>query len=107
MKTKRTMPIAVTAVILLSLAAVTGYLLYAIPESDANRLSRQVTTLRSAHSKLADEVAAANRRAAAANARADDAFAKGHAQGLADAAASTQARYDEGYAAGSAAAFGR
>ncbi len=106
MTTKRMTSIAVAALILLVAAGITGYLLYAIPQSDADRLGRQVSTLKTERTKLASELAAANRRASAAERRAASAFARGHASGLADAAASTQSRYDAGYAAGNAAAFG-
>jgi len=106
MQSKGLTTVAVVAVIVLTAFAALAYLLYAIPQSNADSLSRKVTTLRNQHSRLADELAAANRRAAAADRRAAAAFAKGRAEGLARAASSSKARYDAGYAAGSAAAFG-
>jgi len=100
---------AVSALIVVVAAVVTGYLLYAVPASDADRLNRQVTTLRGEHATLEQRLASANRRVVAAKrsaraawSRAADEYAKGRADGLAAASES----YDSGYAAGSAAALG-
>ena len=114
MTTKSRAPIVVTAVLLVTVAAVTGYLLYAIPSSDADRLSRQVTRLQLEHSRLDGQVVAAERRVAAAKrsartawSRAGKEYSKGRERGRAEGVASASESYDKGFAAGSAAAFGR
>ena len=88
--------VAVVAVIALTAFAALAYLLYTIPQSNADSLSRQVVKLRA-------QVAAADRRAASARAQA---FAKGRAQGLSDAATAARSKYDAGFVAGNSAAFG-
>jgi hypothetical protein len=91
-------------------AGITGYVLYAVPASDADRLDRQVTTLQSEQSRLADRLAAAKRSTRAAWSRATKEYWKGRAVGRAEGReqgrAEAGASYDRGYADGSAAAFG-
>ena len=121
MQRKGLTTVAVVAVISLTAFAAAAYLLYAIPQSNADSLSRQVAELR-ALVKVADRratsanqrAARADRRAASAEAKAasagsmaSHAFAKGHARGLADGAAESQSKYAAGYAAGNSAAFGQ
>jgi len=106
--------LTLVVVFLVSVGTVGGYLLYAIPSSNADRLDRQVVSLRRQQSSLQEQLAAANRRvdaanelASAADAKAAGAYARGHAQGLKDGLDQAQAKYDQGYADGSASAFGR
>lgn len=98
--------VTVVAVIALTAFAALAYLLYAIPQSNADTLSRQVARLR-AQVRAADErVATAEAKTKSSDAKASQAFAQGHAKGIADAAAAQQSRYDAGYTAGNSAAFG-
>lgn len=99
MQSKGLTTVAVVAVIALTAFAALAYLLYAIPESSADSLGRQVSKLRAEETRMAGRLAAANRRAS-------HAFAQGRASGLAEAARSRQAKYAAGYAAGNSAAFG-
>lgn len=99
--------VAVVAVIALTAFAALAYLLHAIPQSRVDTLSKQVAALRAKEAKLAGELAAANHRAASAGGQAKAAFARGHARGLADATATAQSKYDAGFLAGNAAAFGQ
>lgn len=114
MQSKGLTTVAVVAVIFLTAFAALAYLLYAIPQSNADSLGRQVVKLRAQERKVAGELAVARQRAssaqaqaASASSRASHAFAKGHTRGLADGAAKSQARYAAGYAAGNSAAFGQ
>lgn len=98
--------VAVVTVIALTAFAAVAYALYAIPQSNADSLSRQVAKLR-AQVKAADRRAvSAEAKAATAGSKASQAFAKGRAKGLADATAAAQSKYAAGYAAGNSAAFG-
>jgi outer membrane murein-binding lipoprotein Lpp len=110
MTTKRTTTIAVGALLLLVVAVVTGYLLYAVPASDADRLNHKVATLKSQDAKLVDQLAAAKRSAHAAWSRAAKEYVKGRAAGMAagrkEGLAEAGTSYDKGFADGSAAAFG-
>jgi uncharacterized protein HemX len=110
MTTKRTTTWAVCAILVLVAAAVTGYLLYAVPASDADRLDRKLAALQSKEAKLVEQLAAAKRSTKAAWSRAGKEYAEGRAKGRAEGRdqglQEAGAKYDEGYAAGSAAAFG-
>jgi hypothetical protein len=110
MTTKRTTTISVCAILVLVVAGVTGYLLYAVPASDADRLDRQVTRLRSEQASLVEQLAAAKRSTRAAWSRAGEEYAKGRevgrAEGREQGLEEAGAGYDEGYAAGSVAGFG-
>jgi hypothetical protein len=110
MTTKRTTTIAVTAVLLVVVAVVTGYLLYAVPSSDADRLSRQVAGLRSEQTTLVRKLTAAQRRLVVARKQADQAtaqaYAKGRVKGLAEAGTSYDRGYADGQSAGQSSAMG-
>jgi hypothetical protein len=107
MPSKGLTTVAVVTVIALTAFAAVGYLLYAIPQSNADSLSKQVATLRAKETRLARQLALANRRAASAGGEVRSAFARGHAKGLADAAATSQSKFDAGFVAGNTAAFGQ
>jgi len=107
MQSKGLTTVAVVAVISLTAFAALAYLLYAIPQSSADSLNRQVAKLQAKETRLAGELAAANRRAASAGGETKAAFARGRAEGLAEAAARSRSKYDAGYAAGNSAAFGQ
>jgi hypothetical protein len=106
--------ITLVVLFVVTVGSVGGYLLYAIPSSNADRLDRQLVSLRNEQAKLQSQLAAANRKADDAKelasettAKAAGAYARGHAQGLKDGLAQAQSRYDQGYADGSASVFGR
>ncbi len=92
MPSKGLTTVAVVTVIALTAFAAVAYMLHAIPQSNADSLSRQVAKLRAKESRLAGE--------------ARSAFARGHAKGLAEAAVKSQSKYDAGFVAGNTAAFG-
>jgi hypothetical protein len=106
--------ITLVVLFVVTVGSVGGYLLYAIPSSNADRLDRQLVTLRSEQATLRSQLAAANREAGDArehaseqSAKAAGAYARGHAQGLKDGLSQAQSRYDQGYADGSASVFGK
>ena len=107
MPSKGLTTVAVVTVIALTAFAAVAYLFYAIPQSNADSLNKQVARLRAQETRLAGQLAAANRRAASAGGEAKSAFARGHAKGLADEAAKSQSKYDAGFVAGNTAAFGQ
>jgi hypothetical protein len=113
--------ITLVVLFVVSVGSIGGYLLYAIPSSNADRLDRQLASLRGEQATLQAQLAAANRKADAASRRADaaselasttkeqaeGAYARGREAGLQDGLAQAQTRYDQGYADGSASVFGR